>query len=610
MSAPSPDVLKLQDFVVFARSRPENFPFISVCLEILYWILLPSFLLITVVYVLENGLLVLLSIRYAVFFAIVETIGRRRKRFRVNPPELLKETSLMPVLYLRSFYYESADREVPIGPFGQKEKWYEKENDDEVLAFALRNVSQLIAVGSHSDKLPPLGAVRLYFKDDEWQEKIKQLISIAQIVIIQPGYTIGTDWEINTLKEMNIPPEKIIFSFLAWQHLSKSDREIQYGDFAMQIKRIYGLQLPDHIKNSYFLYLDQDWQPHLVGLRGWKAVFFWLSSRPSLLWRVITFKFPSFGFPDWNQKFLRRLPTPRVFRRYSVPSVREAIRPILKQRGVKLPIRRTASYVMAWIGAVIFFSLVIGGGGIKMINIPPPPSIAVSQPIPSTADWPLQPLVAGDWTTVDNQASQELRSRLMQNAPPQWREAARNITQFRTKQLTCYSGAKLCEGLVPRAGSSEAGILTCILIRDGAMTLLSGKSSTIHDLNKSVPIKLNTQEYAEDYLRFFCAAITAELGNFHIFERVEDLAWERDAPESKKQQVAKGIKPLVIERLDDGRWKASATIQYGPSVFNATLYLDITGNVDMTDDLAIASNLPLQQESFNGPLRYRHGPKK
>ena len=249
----------------------------------------------------------------------------------------------------------------------------------------------------------------------------------------------------------------------------------------------------------------------------------------------------------------------------------------------------------------------------------PSPGIAASPAISSTPThiansaydgWPLPPLVSGDWAAVDKQASRNLLDRLVEHSPTDLIGTARQITQFRTKRLSFYPGAKLCEGLVPAAGSGVASIFSFILLPDDTITLLDGTATPVNELDENIPVALDTRDQVESYLRFFAAAIFANGGNFRIVDAVEDPLWARDASESDKQKAAKYIRPLALERLNDGRWKASATVQYGTALSSVIFYVDPAGDsskVEMNDDVTVTSNLPLRREAFNGPLRYEIG---
>lgn len=364
--------LTLQDFAKFARPRPGTHIVFSICFEILFWILLLFFTLGFLVEdtfrafvilflwtidvpVSEDAIdnpLSLLGFEMILLYVLIALFGRLRKRFRINTVMRLQNETRAPILYLRSFYLESFEQ-------GREEnlKYYEKEHDDEVLAVALKDIGPLIAVGKPGDTFPPLGSLRLYFKDQEWKEQVKNLMEISQLIVIQPGYTTGTEWEMLELK--SFPPEKIIYSFLAWQHWDETFWRAEYGTFAEQFRRIYGQDLPDNVGYDQFLYFDKEWRPHLTKLPLWKSYFFWFCSAPHLIWRLwsILLKRLSLLF-DLLYPAFKRLPVPKLLRKYSVASVRESLRPMFRERNRRLPVWRTVVYAVAVVIGVGWLSLI------------------------------------------------------------------------------------------------------------------------------------------------------------------------------------------------------------------------------------------------------------
>jgi hypothetical protein len=220
-----------------------------------------------------------------------------------------------------------------------------------------------------------------------------------------------------------------------------------------------------------------------------------------------------------------------------------------------------------------------------------------------TEAWPLPPLVAGTWEYADKQTSRNLLDQLQQGAPSDEIVTARQITKFRTMPLSFYPGAKLCEGLVP-SSSAGTGIFTFVVLQDSGVVLLNGTSPPIHDLDAKAPLAIDTAKRAEAYLRFFAAAVYAKNGNFRIVDESGDLLWARDASEADKQLATKYIRPLLLNRGEDGRWHASATVQSGSRIGNAVFDIDSNGRIDMSNSWDLASNLPLRRDAFNGPLRY------
>jgi hypothetical protein len=151
-----------------------------------------------------------------------------------------------------------------------------------------------------------------------------------------------------TLRE-TLPPEKVIFSFLSWQHLGRASRQLEYETFALLLRRVYGCDAPPKLGGAYFLYFEDGWRPRLAGVPLWQRPFFWLCSRPSAVWNLLMRFNTKADLWVFNPVFrpFDYLPTPRVFRGFSVPAVREALRPVLSRRGLRLPRWRTAVFVAA-----------------------------------------------------------------------------------------------------------------------------------------------------------------------------------------------------------------------------------------------------------------------
>lgn len=217
--------------------------------------------------------------------------------------------------------------------------------------------------------------------------------------------------------------------------------------------------------------------------------------------------------------------------------------------------------------------------------------------------FPLPPLITGNWETLDKQVAQNLIDQLVNNAPPDLKGVARGITKLRVKRLSFYSGATLCEGLVPAADSREGATITFIAFQNGTVTLLNGKSSPVHELNKKVPLAIDTKARAEDYLRFFFSSVFGDEGSFRIIEGEENISWARNATMADSQKVVNHLQPFLTTKLNDRRWKGTATIQYGNSIFNVVFYAKPTGEVEMANDTPIATDLPLRREKYNGYLR-------
>jgi TM2 domain-containing membrane protein YozV len=118
---------------------------------------------------------------------------------------LLANDPRPPVLYLRSFvddgrilpaargrfasWMETARTFLP--PFSYAFVSFEQE-----LARGLQRVGPVVAIGRPGERLPELGASRLYVGDDEWQDRVSALMSQAALVVLQAGDTPSLWWEV------------------------------------------------------------------------------------------------------------------------------------------------------------------------------------------------------------------------------------------------------------------------------------------------------------------------------------------------------------------------------------------------------------------------------
>ena len=333
----------LKDFVNYARPRPRHFLFYSICLEIIAWLAL-----LDVIYADMHlqfygksfrefpGILPDLGVFLLILFVALRRVSNR---YRLNSKKILLTDIRQPVLYLRAFYEESAPNAI----------YFDKDRTDETLAKVFKNVGPLIAAGKPNDKQQPLGAVRLYFDDEAWQENIKVLMSMSKLVVIQAGHSPSLDWEISTAMKC-LKPHQLLFTFLAWQELDAVSRQSKFVEFATQLKLVSAFDLPKRIDEAYFLYFDREWKPRLASLCKWKAALF--SIPRSILGLEIFWQSTFHHFP-------RFINIHGIFIKASITSVRESLRPVLKIQGIRLPFLRTILNISFTLGLIFYFILLL-----------------------------------------------------------------------------------------------------------------------------------------------------------------------------------------------------------------------------------------------------------
>jgi hypothetical protein len=137
-----------------------------------------------------------------------------RRLFRIgaalrqpNAVELLEADSRPPVLYLRSFDDDAApDMTESVIPFAPVETIETR------LSQVFRPIGPVVSIGRPGERLPEIGASRLYVSDDVWQQAVIHFLQRAVAVVILVGRSTGVTWEIETTL-LTVPRERILFVF-------------------------------------------------------------------------------------------------------------------------------------------------------------------------------------------------------------------------------------------------------------------------------------------------------------------------------------------------------------------------------------------------------------
>jgi hypothetical protein len=203
--------------------------------------------------------------------------GRRMRQW--DALSALQRDRRPPVLFLRSF--DDDDIHDLTGRTGRIGLHRGEEN----LCRALRRLGPVVAIGRPGERLPEVGAARLYVSDRTWQVAVRCFLEQAQVVVIMVGRSSGVRWEIQTA--LNIfRPEGLLFYFpfsapkgsqpgiraglrMLWlrarelQAVSR-ERDERYSLFRREVGSALAGRLPDHLGGSQFVdFLGPD-EPRLI----------------------------------------------------------------------------------------------------------------------------------------------------------------------------------------------------------------------------------------------------------------------------------------------------------------------------------------------------------
>jgi len=137
-----------------------------------------------------------------------------------------------PVLLLRSFQDDLTPvaRKLPFTSFQSSDFYSRAWTLEESIEKTLWAYGPVIAIGRPGEKMPPAGAAREYVSNDEWQDRVKDYISDAQLVAVIVGKTAGLDWEYQQLTLMKawtklvllFPPVAETELRTRWTHFQKA----------------------------------------------------------------------------------------------------------------------------------------------------------------------------------------------------------------------------------------------------------------------------------------------------------------------------------------------------------------------------------------------------
>jgi hypothetical protein len=181
----------------------------------------------------------------------------------------LAEDRRAPVLLLRSFTQD-------------RTSLFAADTLEAHLAAALREIGPVIAVGRPHEGLPPEGADRIYYQDEEWRRRVELDMSRAQVLVIRVGTTPNLLWEIRAAfcvatpeRTLLVLPESanlddLLLDLLLLRRKRTASRVEAYAEFRNLLLGVLPNPLPESIGNALFVAFDAEWRPHLLRPARWK----------------------------------------------------------------------------------------------------------------------------------------------------------------------------------------------------------------------------------------------------------------------------------------------------------------------------------------------------
>ena len=206
----------------------------------------------------ERGfdVLVLIVAAGALVFLGVRLFQRAKRLDAPSGIKVLSEDQRSPVLYLRSFDDDpKVARRVGIAGF-------KLSNEEEDLAEIVGALGPFVAIGRPGEVLPYSGAARMYVGEGDWHEHVRQLLSLARLVILRAGDTPGLWWEVEESAK-TVRPERLVF-LVPLKHR-------EYDDFCRKAKDYLPCELPQYAGRRIpattiraVLLFEPDWTPQLL----------------------------------------------------------------------------------------------------------------------------------------------------------------------------------------------------------------------------------------------------------------------------------------------------------------------------------------------------------
>jgi hypothetical protein len=144
---------------------------------------------------------VAVGVALLLFVTVIQMFRRSQQWDALSAEEALRRDPRAPVLYLRAFTDDGLmairghhwqDR-----VFGKAAGALTLTSPEQELAFILQRVGPVVAIGKPGERLPELGAARVYVSHDSWQRTVLEMLERSSLVLARVGASPGVLWELD-----------------------------------------------------------------------------------------------------------------------------------------------------------------------------------------------------------------------------------------------------------------------------------------------------------------------------------------------------------------------------------------------------------------------------
>ena len=196
----------------------------------------------------------------------VYCIRNARRHHAKSPKDALSDHERPLVVYLRSFVQDGMRQELrKSDQFLHPVQYRVSQTVEERLVKHIGTLGPVVAIGRPKERLPLIGAARLYVDDADWQNVVDDLLRRARLVLIQAGESPGLQWELNKAVE-RLNPEQLLIFLPSQLSVNKPNRQNAYLRFRGWASHYFPLELPETAQDAILIrFLNHPrWQPGLV----------------------------------------------------------------------------------------------------------------------------------------------------------------------------------------------------------------------------------------------------------------------------------------------------------------------------------------------------------